>query len=182
MSGFRAGPGGGQELFGVTPDLATLAKAMANGFVISAVAGRRDLMGLIGGGPVIHPGTYNGNVCLSMAAAVATLTTLQEGTPYETIERAGGRLIAGFCEALGPARHQERRPGRARLVQRPPRDRQPVESLADTMRVDGAQARRLTLAPCSAAVSGRSRAATGTSPRPTPTPSSTRRSTSSRTP
>ena len=68
---------------------------MANGFIISAVAGRRDLMGLIGGGPVIHPGTYNGNA-LSMAAAVATLSTLQEGTPYETIERAGGRLIAGF--------------------------------------------------------------------------------------
>ena len=99
VSGFRAGLGGGQGLFGVTPDLATYAKAMANGFIISAVAGRRELMGLIGGGPVIHPGTYNGNA-LSMAAAVATLSTLQEGTPYETIERAGGRLIAGFSEAL----------------------------------------------------------------------------------
>ena len=145
VSGFRAGPGGAQELFGVTPDLTTLAKAMANGFVIGAVAGRRDLMGLIGGGPVIHPGTYNGNA-LSMAAAVATLSTLQEGTPYETIERAGGRLIAGFSEALG-------RRGIKSVVQGVPGsfnvhlgiDR-PVESLADTQRVDAAQVETLTLA------------------------------------
>ena len=145
VSGFRAGPGGAQELFGVTPDLTTLAKAMANGFVIGAVAGRRDLMGLIGGGPVIHPGTYNGNA-LSMAAAVATLSTLQEGTPYETIERAGGRLMAGFSEALG-------RRGIKSVVQGVPGsfnvhlgiDR-PVESLADTQRVDAAQVETLTLA------------------------------------
>ena len=44
VSGFRVGPGGAQELFGVTPDLTTFAKAMANGFVIGAVAGRRDLL------------------------------------------------------------------------------------------------------------------------------------------
>ena len=50
-----------RQLFGVTPDLTTFAKAMANGFPISAVAGRRDLMSLLGGGPVVHPGTYNGN-------------------------------------------------------------------------------------------------------------------------
>jgi glutamate-1-semialdehyde 2,1-aminomutase len=145
VSGFRAGPGGAQELFGVTPDLTTLAKAMANGFVIGAVAGRRDLMGLIGGGPVIHPGTYNGNA-LSMAAAVATLAALQTGTPYETIERAGGRLMAGFGEALG-------RRGIKSVVQGVPGSfnvhlgiDQPVASLADTQRVDTAQVETLTLA------------------------------------
>jgi glutamate-1-semialdehyde 2,1-aminomutase len=145
VSGFRAGPGGAQELFGVTPDLTTLAKAMANGFVIGAVAGRRDLMGLIGGGPVIHPGTYNGNA-LSMAAAVATLGALQEGTPYETIERAGGRLMAGFGQALDGR-------GIKSVVQGVPGsfnvhlgiDR-PVESLADTQRVDAGQVETLTLA------------------------------------
>jgi len=144
VSGFRAGPGGAQELFGVTPDLATFAKAMANGFVIGAVAGRRDLLGLLGGGPVVHPGTYNGNA-LSMAAAVATLGALQEGTPYETIERAGGRLMSGFGDLLAAR-------GIRSVVQGVPGsfnvhlgiDR-PVESLADTLQVDAAQVEALTL-------------------------------------
>jgi glutamate-1-semialdehyde 2,1-aminomutase len=145
VSGFRAGLGGGQGLFGVTPDLATYAKAMANGFIISAVAGRRDLMSLIGGGPVVHPGTYNGNA-LSMAAAVATLSTLREGTPYETMERAGGRLIAGFSDALA-ARDIKG------VVQGVPGsfnvhlgiDR-PVGSLADTMAGDAERGEALTAA------------------------------------
>jgi glutamate-1-semialdehyde 2,1-aminomutase len=140
VSGFRAGPGGGQELFGVTPDLATFAKAMANGYVISAVAGRRDLLSLLAGGPVVHPGTYNGNA-LSMAAAA-----LQEGSPYEAIERAGGRLIAGFSQIL-----QSR--GVRSVVQGVPSsfnvhlgiDR-PVTGIRDTERVEGAAGERLTLA------------------------------------
>ena len=145
VSGFRAGPGGGQELFGVTPDLATFAKAMANGYVISAVAGGRDLMSLIGGGPVVHPGTYNGNA-LSMTAAVATLSTLQEGTPYEVIERAGGRLIAGFTQLL------ESR-GLKSVVQGVPGSfnvhlgiDKPVKGIRDTELVDGARGESLTMA------------------------------------
>jgi glutamate-1-semialdehyde 2,1-aminomutase len=145
VSGFRAGPGGGQELFGVTPDLATFAKAMANGYVIAAVAGRRDLMSLLAGGPVVHPGTYNGNA-LSMAAAVATLSALQEGTPYETIERAGGRLIAGFSSLLGAR-------GIQGVVQGVPGSFNvhlgidaPVRGIRDTELVDGARVEALTLA------------------------------------
>lgn len=99
VSGFRISPGGGQQLHGVTPDLATFAKAMANGFPISCVAGRRDLMSLLGGGPVVHPGTYNGNA-LVMSAAVATMGQLAGGSPYEAIERAGGRLMTGFGRLL----------------------------------------------------------------------------------
>jgi glutamate-1-semialdehyde 2,1-aminomutase len=145
VSGFRVGPGGAQEAFGVTPDLATFAKAMANGYVISAVAGRRDLLGLLGGGPVVHPGTYNGNA-LSMAAAVATLGTIQGGMPHESIERAGGRLMAGFGELL-------RARGVKSVVQGVPGSfnvhlgiDQPVRSLTDTLAVDGEQGERLTRA------------------------------------
>lgn len=145
VSGFRAGPGGGQELFGVTPDLATFAKAMANGYVIAAVAGRRDLMSLLAGGPVVHPGTYNGNA-LSMAAAVATLGALQEGTPYETIERAGDRLIAGFSRLL------EAR-GIQGVVQGVPGSFNvhlgidaPVRGIRDTELVDGPRGETLTMA------------------------------------
>ena len=46
ITGFRLGPGGAQERLGVTPDLATFAKAIANGFPVAAVAGRADLMDL----------------------------------------------------------------------------------------------------------------------------------------
>lgn len=145
VSGFRVGPGGGQELFGVTPDLATFAKALANGFPIGAVAGRKELMSLIGGGPVIHPGTYNGNALVT-AAARGTLSILGRGDAYETIERAGGRLIAGFSGLL-----QQR--GIKGSVQGVPgsfnvhlgMDR-PVHSFADTAALDAAATSRLTLA------------------------------------
>ena len=44
ITGFRYALGGAQEKFGVTPDLATFGKALANGFPLSAVAGRKDIM------------------------------------------------------------------------------------------------------------------------------------------
>jgi glutamate-1-semialdehyde 2,1-aminomutase len=145
VSGFRVAPGGAQSVFGVLPDLTTFAKAMANGFVISAVAGRRDLMSLIGGGPVVHPGTYNGNA-LSMSAAVATLTMLAEGTPHENIERAGGRLMSGFSSVLASR-------GVKGIVQGVPGSfnvhlgiERPVETFADTTSGDAARGNALVLA------------------------------------
>ena len=47
ITGFRVGPGGAQARLGVTPDLATFAKAIANGFPVAAVAGRADLHGAL---------------------------------------------------------------------------------------------------------------------------------------
>lgn len=145
VSGFRVGPGGAQALFGVMPDLTTFAKAMANGFVISAVAGRRDLLSLLAGGPVVHPGTYNGNA-LSMAAAVATLTLLADGSPHEAIERAGGRLMAGFSSVLSAK-------GVQAIVQGVPGSfnvhlglDQPVQTLADTQAGDAARTNALVMA------------------------------------
>ena len=44
ITGFRLAPGGAQERFGVTPDLATFGKAIANGFPVAAIAGRGDLL------------------------------------------------------------------------------------------------------------------------------------------
>ena len=75
ITGFRLGRGGAQARFGVTPDLAVFAKAIANGFPVAALAGRADLMDLFSTGGVIHGGTYTGQ-CVSMAAAVATLRAL----------------------------------------------------------------------------------------------------------
>ncbi len=60
VTGFRVAPGGAQELFGVTPDLATIGKAMANGFPVSGLVGRGDLIELLDSGRVLQGGTYGG--------------------------------------------------------------------------------------------------------------------------
>jgi glutamate-1-semialdehyde 2,1-aminomutase len=99
LSGFRVAPGGAQTVLGITPDLSTLAKAVANGFPVGGVAEPRSLMSLMGGGPVVHPGTYNGNP-LSMAAAVATLRELRTGEPHARIEDQGRRLMAGLADVV----------------------------------------------------------------------------------
>ena len=101
ITGFRLSPGGAQQLFGVTPDLATFAKAMANGFQVAAVVGRADVMDLVIKG-VVHGGTYNGQA-VAMAACVATLKRLRDPALWEALERRGTRLMEGITAALAEA-------------------------------------------------------------------------------
>ena len=103
ITGFRVALGGAQRRLGVTPDLAVFAKAMASGFPIAALTGRRDLMELTGKA-VLHGGTYNANVS-SIAAANATLEVLQAGGDelYAGIERVGERLMDGLRAAAREA-------------------------------------------------------------------------------
>ena len=76
ITGFRLGLSGAQGHFKVTPDLAVFGKAMANGFPMSAIVGRRELMELFATGQVIHAGTMNAqNGCV--AAALATIRRLR---------------------------------------------------------------------------------------------------------
>lgn len=76
ITGFRMGLGGAQQLFGVTPDLTTLGKAIAGGGVpVSALVGRADIMKLLVDKKVIHAGTFNGYP-LGTAAVKATLEML----------------------------------------------------------------------------------------------------------
>jgi glutamate-1-semialdehyde 2,1-aminomutase len=85
VTGFRMALGGAQEWSGVTPDLCTLAKAVANGMPLSVVAGRADLMEqLAPTGPVAHSGTYSGHL-LSVLAALATLDELRRPGVYDRI-------------------------------------------------------------------------------------------------
>jgi glutamate-1-semialdehyde 2,1-aminomutase len=98
ITGFRLAPGGAQEYFKVTPDLATFAKALANGFPMSAVAGRRDVMMVSDPkGKVAYMGTYNGSQS-SLAAASATLEILQDGRPQALLSRSTEKLQRGFTE------------------------------------------------------------------------------------
>ncbi len=98
ITGFRVAYGGAQELLGITPDLATYAKSIAAGFPIAMLAGRRDIMDVLGSGEVYHGGSFNSNV-ISIAAAHATLTHLKsEGDAfYADLNRRGQNLIDGLC-------------------------------------------------------------------------------------
>jgi glutamate-1-semialdehyde 2,1-aminomutase len=91
-TGFRAALGGAQEYYGVTPDVAVFAKAIANGFPFGAVCGRRDIMAALK--PV---GTFNGNPG-GVAAALATVRELQKPGTYEHLTMLTGMLEDGFRE------------------------------------------------------------------------------------
>lgn len=102
ITGFRLSPGGAQQLFGVTPDLATFAKAIASGFPVAALAGRADILDQFSKG-VLHGGTYNAQP-VAMAATVATMKELADPTVHQTLERRGRHLMDGLRDALSGAR------------------------------------------------------------------------------
>lgn len=97
-TGFRVARGGAQQLLGVRADLCTFAKAMANGYPISAIAGRAEIMGRLGPG-VPQGGTYAGHP-VSLAAAAKTLEIIEETDTLERIERHARRLQQGIGAIL----------------------------------------------------------------------------------
>jgi glutamate-1-semialdehyde 2,1-aminomutase len=92
ITGFRFSNGGAQELFGVVPDLASFGKGLANGYPVSAVAGRRDVMKLME--EVFFSFTFGGET-LSLAAAKATLTKLRERPIVESMRKLGSSIVDG---------------------------------------------------------------------------------------
>lgn len=108
LTGFRHHIGGGQALTGVTPDLAAFGKAIANGHPIAALCGTRAVMEhLAPAGRAFFSGTYNGNVA-SVAAALATIERLADGTVFRHVWDLGARLGDGlnaiFARLGTPAR------------------------------------------------------------------------------
>jgi glutamate-1-semialdehyde 2,1-aminomutase len=91
ITGFRYANGGAQEYFGVTPDLATFGKGMANGYPVSAVAGRADIMALME--EIFFSFTFGGEA-LSLAAAQATLAKLRREPIVERIAATGSAVVA----------------------------------------------------------------------------------------
>jgi glutamate-1-semialdehyde 2,1-aminomutase len=76
ITGFRVSLGGAQEYFGIKPDITTLGKSLSNGFVISAVGGRKEIMDqLAPAGKVYEASTFAGNP-VSVAAAIASIRTM----------------------------------------------------------------------------------------------------------
>jgi glutamate-1-semialdehyde 2,1-aminomutase len=116
ITGFRTGLGGAQKLYGITPDLAIFAKALASGYPISAIVGKTEWMNLLADGSVIQAGTMNSSNP-TVAAALATIEVLENEKPYERIYSWGNNLIAGIknlaskhnqnlvVQGLGPMLH-----------------------------------------------------------------------------
>jgi glutamate-1-semialdehyde 2,1-aminomutase len=97
-TGFRVARGGVQELYGVNADLCTFAKALANGYPISVLAGREAIMRKIGKG-VAHGGTYTAH-SVSLAAADKTLAILEHTDALERVAQYGTRLRQGMHAVL----------------------------------------------------------------------------------
>ena len=100
ITGFRHDIGGYQKLCGVTPDLTTLGKAMANGFPISAICGRRDLMDNFNthpDGKVFFAGTFNGHA-IGCSAALATIEVMEKQNVHKHVFRLGDKMRSGLRE------------------------------------------------------------------------------------
>jgi glutamate-1-semialdehyde 2,1-aminomutase len=93
-TGLTTGPGGAGALFGVTPDLVTLAKAIGGGVPCGAVGGTEEVMRLVVEGDYDQVGTFNGNP-LTMAAARAQLTEVLDDTAYQHLDRLRRQMVSG---------------------------------------------------------------------------------------
>lgn len=104
LTAFRMARGGAQEYYGVTPDLCTVAKAVANGLPLAVLAGRKAVMQRLSPlGPVSHSGTYTGNL-IPVLAALACLEEIDRNGFYEELHAKAARLYGGLMEIFEAAR------------------------------------------------------------------------------
>ncbi|WZO96368.1 glutamate-1-semialdehyde 2,1-aminomutase [Isosphaeraceae bacterium EP7] len=104
MTGFRLAYGGAQERYGVTPDMTGLGKIIGGGLPAAAYGAAGSIMDFVSpAGPIYQAGTLSGNP-LAMAAGLATLEELNEGTHYERLETLSRRLEEGLHRAAFDAR------------------------------------------------------------------------------
>jgi glutamate-1-semialdehyde 2,1-aminomutase len=99
ITGFRHHIGGYQAIAGVSPDLTTMGKAIANGFPIAAIGGARRHMERLNTNPAgdVHfGGTYNGNA-IGVEAALATIERLEDGSVHDHVFALGARMRDGLA-------------------------------------------------------------------------------------
>jgi glutamate-1-semialdehyde 2,1-aminomutase len=104
ITGFRWHRAGAQHVYGVTPDLSTFGKAIANGFALSAIAGRRELMEL---GGLDHDrervfllSTTHGAETHALAAGIATMGVYAREDVTGFLHRQGERLRRGIERSI----------------------------------------------------------------------------------
>lgn len=93
-TGLCIAPGGATDLYGVTPDLVTMAKALGGGFPTGAIGGTEEVMSVVEDGSVYQVGTYNGNP-LVMAAARANLQEVLTDEAYRHLDHLNTRILDG---------------------------------------------------------------------------------------
>jgi glutamate-1-semialdehyde 2,1-aminomutase len=104
ITGFRWDNGGAQKVYGIVPDLSTFGKAMANGFSLSALTGKKELMDL---GGITHDrervfllSTTHGAETHTLAAAIETMNVYKNQNVVETLYRQGKRLMDGINQCI----------------------------------------------------------------------------------
>jgi len=109
VTSFRLAYGGGQEFYGVTPDLCTVGKIMGGGYPLAAVTGRTDILSVYDRNVsdsdtyVNQIGTLNGNP-VACAAGLATLAVMRESETYPKIHGAGAAIrtaLIDICNETG---------------------------------------------------------------------------------
>jgi glutamate-1-semialdehyde 2,1-aminomutase len=97
ITGFRFGLGGASEYFEITPDLATFGKAMANGYPISAICGKKEYMRMFE--EVFFSFTFGGELT-SIAASLATIEKIQKFNIIEDFVKKGNKIINGLQDII----------------------------------------------------------------------------------
>jgi len=103
ITGFRFAKGGAQELFGVTPDLSCFGKGIANGFPISVIAGKREIME--GFKDVFFSGTFGGEL-LSLTAANVVLDKVSEGRVIPELYRIGNAIQQSLMSEISHNKYE----------------------------------------------------------------------------
>ena len=101
ITGFRLGPGGAQERFGISPDMTCLGKVVGGGLPVGAYGGKKEIMQEISplGMKISQAGTLSGNP-LAMTAGLEQLRMLCEPGVYEQLEENSRKLAEGMRENL----------------------------------------------------------------------------------
>ncbi len=108
VTGFRLAYGGGQEHYGVTPDLCTLGKVIGGGFPLAAIAGKREIMAhfdkeKVGrDGFTFQIGTLSGNP-VAAVAGMKTLEILRRPGSYERMRQSGRQIMQHLEESFAKA-------------------------------------------------------------------------------
>ncbi len=101
ITGLRVSAGGAQQLYGVTPDIVVVSKALGGGFPVAAFGASEQIMGLIARREVFHGGVYSGNAAVMAACDAVLDEVLAEGEPlYQKLYARGDELAAGLAAIM----------------------------------------------------------------------------------
>ena len=99
VTGWRKALGGAQAYYGIKPDLSCFSKAMGNGYSISAIGGRSDLMKHFGNGKVFLSTTFGGET-IGLTAASVVLSAIGYTTAWDHLKLMGNKLADGLFDLM----------------------------------------------------------------------------------